>query len=80
MEPSARALGQKGIETRPFFYPVHILPPYKRRVRLPVAENLSANGLNLPSGPKLSESQIQRVAEELEEALVKRARTELIEI
>jgi perosamine synthetase len=62
-------LGRHGIESRPFFYPIHILPPYKKSLTLPVAEELSAVGLNLPSGPKLSEDKIQEVVELLSEAL-----------
>lgn len=54
-------LERQGIETRPFFYPVHTLPPYKRNLTLPVAEQLSATGLNLPSGPRLSRSEIQEI-------------------
>ena len=62
-------LERQGIETRPFFYPIHILPPYKRNLMLPVAEELSATGLNLPSGPRLSEDQIEEVVKSLSEAL-----------
>jgi perosamine synthetase len=62
-------LEREGIETRPFFYPQHVLPPYKRGLTLPVAEELSAKGLNLPSGPQLSESEIQEVVESLSKAL-----------
>lgn len=62
-------LDRKGIETRPFFYPIHTLPPYKSNLTLPVAEDLSAMGLNLPSGPRLSEFQIEEVVESLREAL-----------
>jgi len=50
-----------GIESRPFFYPIHHLPPYKGGQSLPVAESLSASGMNLPSGPGLTESDIERV-------------------
>lgn len=62
-------LGQQGIETRPFFYPIHSLPPYSRGLKLPTAEELSARGLNLPSGPKITEDEIYYVAENLENAL-----------
>jgi perosamine synthetase len=58
-------LEQQGIESRPFFYPSHTLPPYKRNLQLPIAEELSAMGLNLPSGPVLSENQIQTVIDSL---------------
>ena len=58
-------LEKEGIETRPFFYPIHLLPPYKdkRHVRLGVAEKLSTMGLNLPSGYQLSDDQIGEVTD-----------------
>lgn len=62
-------LERQDIEARPFFYPIHILPPYKHSLTLPVAEELSAKGLNLPSGPRLSENQIEEVLESLREVL-----------
>lgn len=46
-----------GIETRPFFYPMHILPPYLDAARdqtFPVADFISTHGLNLPSSANLS--------------------------
>jgi len=58
-------LERMGIETRPFFNPIHVLPPYKSPLKLPIAEELSSGGLNLPSGPQLSENQIQEVVESL---------------
>ena len=62
-------LGDRGIDTRPFFRPVHLLPPYDRRERLPVAEELSTHGLNLPSGLGLERRHVVRVARALSEAL-----------
>jgi len=60
----------EGIETRPLFYPIHLFPPYKRGgLTLPIAEELSAKGLSLPSGSSLSEDQIRKVVESLNEAL-----------
>jgi len=56
-------LERHNIETRPFFYPLHILPPYKSALTFPIAEELSARGLNLPSGPILSPNQIVRVVD-----------------
>ena len=64
-------LEERGIEIRPFFYPIHILPPYKKKIKLPVAEELSAAGLNLPSGFRLSVNQIQEAVELLSESLEK---------
>jgi perosamine synthetase len=62
-------LGAAGIDTRPFFHPVHGLPPYDRHQRLPVAEDLGARGLNLPSGLGLEQSHVERVVRALTEAL-----------
>ncbi|PDV99130.1 aminotransferase DegT [Candidatus Chloroploca asiatica] len=61
-------LSQQGIETRPFFYPMHILPPYQhlsnKRV-FPVAETVAARGINIPSSALLTEREIKYVAETL---------------
>ena len=46
------------VETRPFFHPAHTLPPYDTKASLPVAESLSARGINLPSYPGLSEADV----------------------
>jgi len=62
-------LEREGIETRPFFHPIHLLPPYKRNLILPIAEELSATGLNLPSGYQLLENKIQEVVKVLNESL-----------
>lgn len=58
-------LRQAGIETRPFFYPVHTLPMYHTGQFLPVAEELSWRGLNLPSGATLTPEQIEYICDTL---------------
>jgi perosamine synthetase len=50
----ADALRAQGIDNRPFFVPIHQNPPYDTGAALPVAEQLSQRGLNLPSGVKLT--------------------------
>ncbi len=60
-------LRQQGIDSRPFFYPIHTMPPYASGLRLPVAEDFSRRGLNLPSAVTLTEGDIQRVANALRE-------------
>jgi perosamine synthetase len=66
-DPSKRdglrdALAQEGIETRPLFYPVHTMPMYSLKFqKYPIAENLGWRGLNLPSYPALTESQIDSI-------------------
>ena len=58
-----KRLEEKGIETRPFFYPMHVMPPYKNNERFPVAEEISRKGVNLPSGVNLTEEMIMRVVD-----------------
>jgi perosamine synthetase len=55
-----------GIETRPVFYPVHWMPPYQRYSgHFPVADQLSARGINLPTHGKLSESDVDYVCQQV---------------
>jgi perosamine synthetase len=60
----ATHLMQHGIETRPFFIPIHDLPPYAEFVpshRLVHTERLSAEGINLPTFTGMSDAQIHRI-------------------
>ena len=56
-----KRLEEKGIETRPFFYPMHVMPIYKNNKKFPVAEEISRKGVNLPSGVSLMEGIIEKV-------------------
>ena len=61
-------LAEEEIETRPFFIPVHGLPPYRdasrrRGDRLPVTERLGATGMNLPTYGRMRRQDIKRVTE-----------------
>lgn len=63
-----------GIQTRPFFFPLHQQPVYKKSdvfqsVSLPVAENLGRQGLYFPNGLGMSDGQIHRAAERIREVL-----------
>jgi perosamine synthetase len=70
-------LRHKGIDSRPFFSPIHDLPPYRNRCRAvgkngedcPVSKNLASRGMNLPSGHRLERSDIQNICEALLEVL-----------
>jgi len=57
-----KRLEMEGIETRPFFYPMHLLSVYKNNERFPFAEEISIKGLNLPSGMNMSGEKIAEVA------------------
>jgi perosamine synthetase len=59
-------LADDGIETRPVFVPVHLLPPYRDpAVTLPVAERLGERGLSLPTYAALTEDNVAHVAHAL---------------
>jgi perosamine synthetase len=63
------ALQRKGVETRPFFYPMHTLPPHADDRPFPVADALAAGGINLPSGASLSYRDAELVVERLLESV-----------
>jgi len=60
-----RELAQKGIGTRPFFYPMHKQPCLEsrnfQRPTLPNAEKLATSGFYLPSGITITEGQIEKI-------------------
>jgi perosamine synthetase len=59
-------LKENGIETRPTFHPVHLMPMYiTKGLSLPVAEDLGSRGINLPSYPDLIESNVEFICNEI---------------
>jgi perosamine synthetase len=55
-----------GIETRPFFYPCHSLPPYERASQpCPRATWLAARGISLPTWIGMDAGHVQRVRDAL---------------
>lgn len=61
-------LSKKGIETRPFFLSLHRLPPFREKSRergehLPVTDELSRSGLNLPTYSQLPFERIEFIAD-----------------
>jgi len=66
------ALEAQGIQTRPFFYPMHTLPPYQGmggKDQFPVADRLAARGINLPTWAGLQEEDVDFVCKTLTEIL-----------
>ena len=63
-----------GIESRPVFHPMHIMPPYAHLATddLTQAKACGADGLNLPTHAGLTEADIDRVVAALDTALVVR--------
>lgn len=69
-----RELAKKGVGTRPFFYPLHLQPVFRKmglfiNEKYPNAEKLYDRGFYIPSGLALSEEQIIKVSEILHEVL-----------
>jgi len=67
-----KMLLEVGIETRPFFYPLHTLPMYLELVKeksFPISERLARQGMNLPSSALLSEEDVTFVTGQLKQVL-----------
>lgn len=65
-----RRLGAQGIGTRPFFWPMHEQPVFRKMGLFagechPVAERLARRGFYIPSGMALTGAQMEEVAEAL---------------
>jgi len=62
-----RDLDDAGIETRPVFYPMHVLPPYRDAAGgpFPRADFCSSRGISLPTHGRLTEEDVDRVVEAL---------------
>ena len=62
-------LSDQGIDSRPVFYCAHHMPMYRTGDTHPVAEDIAARGISLPSYPSLSDEDVIRVAQTLAEAI-----------
>lgn len=66
-EDVMKRLSEKKIGTRPFFYPMHLQPVFKKmslfiNETYPVSENLAEMGFYIPSGLALTDEQIRETA------------------
>lgn len=70
-EQFAKKLEKEGIQTRPFFYPMHLQPILKefKKGTYPVAERIAKYGLYLPSGLGLKENEIKEVSSAVKKIL-----------
>ena len=67
-----RDLKERGIETRPVFYPLHTLPPYETVSQgrsFPMAEHISRRGINLPTWAGLTREDVRYVSGSLRRCL-----------
>lgn len=60
-DPLRAYLRDCGVETRPIFFPAHTLPPHSTGESIPVAESISARGINLPSFPGLTRAEVNDI-------------------
>ncbi|MFL5729203.1 MAG: DegT/DnrJ/EryC1/StrS family aminotransferase, partial [Cytophagaceae bacterium] len=69
-ESMVAKLTEKKIGTRPFFWPMHEQPVFRKRnlflnESYPVAEKMARNGFYLPSGLGLSDEDVRTVIQEV---------------
>lgn len=69
-----KKLGNEGIGTRPFFYPMNKQPVFKKRnwfvdESYPIAENIGERGFYIPSGLAITEEQMVEVSIKLHKVL-----------
>lgn len=55
-------LAEDGIETRPVFYPMHEMPPYRQPEELRISSMLGRRGISLPTHVNLSDEDLEYVA------------------
>ena len=61
-----------GIETRPVFYPMHVMPVYcDKNARCPVSEEVAFNGINLPTHSKLTIDDVKYISDQIKEYIIK---------
>lgn len=76
----AAALDDAGVQTRTFFYPLHLQPALREfsRGALPVSEKLHAAGICLPIHAKLKDADIDRITSVIRDVHTQTARTTAI--
>lgn len=60
-------LKEKGVETRPLFPPANTMPHVYSDEVFPVADSLSARGINLPSYPALTDKQVTFICDAIKQ-------------
>jgi perosamine synthetase len=67
-------LMNRGIETRPIFYPMHVLPPYQQLSdmdQFPVANDVYPRGINIPTFATLTSEDIAYISGEIKQVIEK---------
>jgi dTDP-4-amino-4,6-dideoxygalactose transaminase len=71
---TVRALGERGVQSKPYLPAIHLMSYYRERYghregEFPVCEDVAARSLALPFFPTMSEGQVARVSQTLREVL-----------
>ncbi|HEX6985627.1 MAG TPA: DegT/DnrJ/EryC1/StrS family aminotransferase, partial [Planctomycetaceae bacterium] len=74
---AARLRGVHGVETRPFFVPMHKLPMYDKGQSLPHSEHASRCGLNLPTYTGLSDADLDVICDAITQEVYREARVKV---
>jgi len=69
-DPLRQALALDGIETRPLFYPSHEMEIYRSDISYPIAEDVSARVMNLPSYPDLEREDVANICQSIKRFLL----------
>ena len=56
-------LSKSGVESRPVFYPLNEMPPYKTEMQFPNSKYVSCHGISLPVSNRFDESDIRFISE-----------------
>jgi perosamine synthetase len=73
-DATVRALGERGIQSKPYLPAIHLMSFYRERFghregEFPVCEDVAARSIALPFFPAMAEGQVARVAQELRAVL-----------
>lgn len=76
---------ESGIDTRPFFIPLHTMPPFSQKSAsrgelLPATISLGASGINLPTFTQMTDEQVQSVCDNIAAAANQSQTVDLSEI
>lgn len=58
-----KILKNKGVDTRPFFYPLSLLPMFEPKYKNNISYSLYKTGINLPSFFEMTRKQVKKVSE-----------------
>jgi len=64
-EKLMREFSEYGIQIRPFFYPLSLLPAINCKANTPISFDISSRGINLPCGQNITKKQVDYVCENL---------------